>query len=96
MATVPYPALSGMNDERIMLGELAPLAERGVELLTLLLLLLREKLVLDERLGEGSKASSEWMMPAITAWLAGLLFTRLGESFLPEEETVSRVRVRRR
>ena len=84
-----------MNDERIMLGELAPLAERGVELLTLLLLL-REKLVLDERLGEGSKASSEWMMPAITAWLAGLLFTRLGESFLPEEETVSRVRVRRR
>ena len=95
MATVPYPALSGMNDERIMLGELAPLAERGVELLTLLLLL-REKLVLDERLGEGSKASSEWMMPAITAWLAGLLFTRLGESFLPEEETVSRVRVRRR
>ena len=95
MATVPYPALSGMNDERIMLGELAPLAERGVELLALLLLL-REKLVLDERLGEGSKASSEWMMPAITAWLAGLLFTRLGESFLPEEETVSRVRVRRR
>lgn len=84
-----------MNDERIMLGELAPLAERGVELLALLLLL-REKLVLDERLGEGSKASSEWMMPAITAWLAGLLFTRLGESFLPEEETVSRVRVRRR
>ena len=94
MATVPYPALSGMNDERIMLGELAPLAERGVELLNLLLL--REKVVLDERVGEGSKASSEWMMPAITAWLAGLLFTRLGESFLPEEETVSRVRVRRR
>ena len=38
MATVPYPALSGMNDEWVMLGELAPLAERGVELPVLLLL----------------------------------------------------------
>ena len=41
LATVPYPVLSGggMNEERIMLGELATLAlaERGAESLLLLL-----------------------------------------------------------
>jgi hypothetical protein len=50
----------------------------------------------EERVGAGSKASSEWMIPAITAWFAGLLFTRFGESFLDCEESVSRVRVRRK
>lgn len=84
-----------MNDERIMLGELATLAlaERGAESL---LLLLREYWLLDEAVGAGvgSKASSDEIMPAMTAWFAGLLFTRLGETFLLEAE-VSRVLDRR-
>lgn len=85
-----------MKAERMIVGELAMLvlAERGVES-PLLLLLLRGLWLLGETLTGGSKASSEEMMEEMTAWSAGLVLTRLGEGFRPEE-VVSLVPVRRK
>jgi hypothetical protein len=98
LATVPYVELSGgsMKEDRIIVGELATLAlaERGVES-PRLLLLLRGLWLLGDTLTEGSKASSEEMIEEMTAWSAGLVLTRLGEGFRPEE-VVSLVPVRRK
>ena len=98
LATVPYVELSGgsMKEDRIIVGELATLAlaERGVES-PRLLLLLRGLWLLGDTLTEGAKASSEEMIEEMTAWPAGLVLTRLGEGFRPEE-VVSLVPVRRK
>ena len=85
-----------MKEDRIIVGELATLAlaERGVES-PRLLLLLRGLWLLGDTLTEGSKASSEEMIEEMTAWSAGLVLTRLGEDFRPEE-VVSLVPVRRK